>query len=81
MVWEINRWTAPPKPGGEGDSEVTPADSADSSNKENKENGQENISTAPSNAAPSNAGGDVEMQSLPSVHASSPAPAPVAAAS
>ncbi|ATY59842.1 DUF1711 domain [Cordyceps militaris] len=77
VIWEINRWTAPPKPNGaEADSEATPADSADSSNKENKENGQENNSTAPSNG-----GGDVEMQSLPSVHASSPAPAPIAAAS
>ncbi|KAJ3477758.1 hypothetical protein NLG97_g8754 [Lecanicillium saksenae] len=76
VVWEINRWTAPPKPSAEGDAEDTPADSADSSNKENKENGQENNSTAPSNA-----GGDVEMQSAPSVIASSPAPAPVAAAS
>ncbi|OAA34518.1 DUF1711 domain protein [Beauveria brongniartii RCEF 3172] len=74
-VWEINRWTAPPKANGvEGDSEATPADSADSSNKENKENGQENNSTAPSNA-----GGDVEMQSLPSVQVSSPAPAPTPA--
>ncbi|KAM3477214.1 hypothetical protein NHJ13051_007064 [Beauveria bassiana] len=74
-VWEINRWTAPPKANGvEGDSEATPADSADSSNKENKENGQENNSTAPSNG-----GGDAEMQSLPSVQASSPAPAPTPA--
>jgi hypothetical protein len=75
VVWDIPRWKAPPKKM-DNESEDTPADSADSSNKENKENGQEENS--PNN---SNAGGDVEMRSLPSVNDSSPAPAPVAAAS
>lgn len=89
VVWEISRWTAPPKANGEGDSEDTPADSADSSNKENKENGQEGNSVANHSAshqsianhsvANSNAGGDVEMQSIASHNASSPAPAPAPA--
>ena len=75
VVWEIPRWKAPSKKT-DNESEDTPADSADGSNKENKENGQEENS--PNN---SNAGGDAEMRSLPSVNESSPAPAPVAAAS
>lgn len=83
VQWEIPRWTAPPKPK---PVEVTPEAgvtvsgpvSADgSSSKENKENVAQPVkSDSPSN---SNSGGDVEMQSVPSVQASSPAPMPIAA--
>lgn len=76
VVWEIPRWTAPPKKGPENGTDDSAAPSADSSSKENKENGQEGIS-----ASNSNSGGDVEMQSAPSINASSPAPMAIAAAS
>ncbi|ROV96825.1 hypothetical protein VMCG_07921 [Cytospora schulzeri] len=81
--WEIPRWTAPPKPK---PVEVTPEAgvpasgpvSADgSSSKENKESVTQPIkSDTHSNNSNS---GDVEMQSIPSVQASSPAPMPIAA--
>lgn len=75
VVWEIPRWTAPPKPKTEGDEgESNGGDSANGSNKENKDDIKDENS-----ASASNAGGDVEMQSA---HNSSPAPAaaPVTAA-
>lgn len=78
IMWEVPRWTAPPKKAPESGNEDSGAASVeDTSSKENKENGQEGNS-----ASNSNTGVDVEMRS-PSIHASSPAPAsvPVAAAS
>lgn len=76
VVWEVPRWTAPPKKGPESSTEDSAAPSAaDSSSKENKETGAEN------SVSNSNNGGDVEMQSMPSVNASSPAPMAIAAAS
>lgn len=72
-MWEIPRWTAPPKKGLDSNTEDSAATSVDSSSKENKENGQEGNSASASN------GGDVEMRSLP--NASSPAPIAIAAAS
>lgn len=70
VCWEIPRWTAPPKKGPESGTEDSAAPSAaDSSSKENKENGQGDVS-----AVNSNNGADAEMQSAPSIHASSPAP-------
>lgn len=76
VVWEIPRWTAPPRSGPDGEStEASAAASADnSSGKENKENGVEPNSVNNSNS------GDQEAQSVPSVHASSPAPMAVGAA-
>lgn len=79
VVWEIPRWTAPPKPSAEEGTEDSAVPSADnSSSKENKENGvQEDKSVNNSNSVV-----DVEMPSAPaSIHASSPAPMAVAAAS
>ncbi|CAM1500747.1 Fc.00g099090.m01.CDS01 [Cosmosporella sp. VM-42] len=76
VMWEIPRWTAPNKKGPESGTEDSTVPSADSSSKENKENGQEGNS-----ASNSNSGNDVEMQSAPSIHASSPAPLAIAAAS
>lgn len=77
VVWEISRWTAPPKKGPESGAEDSAAPSADnSSGKENKDNAQGVNSTGNSNS-----GADAEMQSAPSNHASSPAPMAVAAAS
>ncbi|PTB68691.1 DUF1711-domain-containing protein, partial [Trichoderma citrinoviride] len=86
VVWEIPRWTAPPRTVPESGAEDSAAPSADGegSNKENKEteneNGNENGNEGNS-VSNSNSGVDVEMQSAPSVQASSPAPVPVAAAS
>lgn len=89
MEWEIKRWVAPPKPkqidvtpeGVAGaEAEVLPASPAvstadNSSSKENK-----NAADLPAKSElNSTSGGDVEMQSIPSVQASSPAPMPVAA--
>lgn len=81
VVWEIHRWGAPPRKSGEEDNEESGAASAsadNSSSKENKANGQEENSASANN---SNAGGDVEMNSVPSVNASSPAPIAISAAS
>jgi hypothetical protein len=75
VTWEIPRWTAPHKPTPETSSQESPA-SADSSNKENKEGSQQKSETGNSNP------GGEQQQSMPaSIHASSPAPTPVAAAS
>lgn len=83
VQWQINRWTAPPKPkpSDESTSEngvptSTPASADGSSSKENKENGGGNPGKSENN---STSGADVEMQSLPSVQASSPAPMAIAA--
>ncbi|RSL90578.1 hypothetical protein CEP52_014525 [Fusarium oligoseptatum] len=76
VVWEIPRWTAPPKKGPESSTEDSATVSAEGSSKENKVNGQEGNS-----ASASNSGVDVEMRSASSVHGVSPAPVPIAAAS
>ncbi|KAK4121116.1 DUF1711-domain-containing protein [Parathielavia appendiculata] len=74
VVWEIPRWTAPPRSRPESSAEgSTPA--SEGSNKENKEDNSQIKSEA------SNNGGDVEMQGTPSFAAdNSPAPVPIAAA-
>lgn len=81
--WQINRWTAPPKPKPADESTPengvptsTPASADGSSSKENKENGVSNPGKSDNN---STSGPDVEMQSLPSVQASSPAPMAITA--
>ncbi|KAI0394660.1 INO80 complex, subunit Ies4 [Xylariaceae sp. FL0594] len=72
VLWEIPRWTAPPKPKPETSAEVTAA-SAASSTKENKDAGQQKSENSASNAG-------AEAQSIPpSIHASSPAPMAIAA--
>ncbi|KAI3325885.1 DUF1711-domain-containing protein [Xylariaceae sp. AK1471] len=72
VLWEIPRWTAPPKPKPEAPTEESAA-SAESSNKENKEGSQMKSENSTSNV-------EVEPQSIaPSVHASSPAPMAIAA--
>jgi hypothetical protein len=76
-VWEIERWTAPPKPKpAESTQEESASASAEDSSKENKDNNSQ-VKSENSNAGP-----DVEMQSgAPSIAAAnSPAPPPVAAA-
>ncbi|KAK4241618.1 INO80 complex, subunit Ies4 [Achaetomium macrosporum] len=74
VVWEIPRWTAPPKPRPEASTEGSGAASVDSSNKENKEDASQVKSEA------SNNGGDIDMQSAPSFAAdNSPAPLAIAA--
>ncbi|KAI1778404.1 DUF1711-domain-containing protein [Hypoxylon cercidicola] len=76
VMWEIPRWTAPPKPKPQATPEE-PAASAESSNKENKDGSQ-----MKSDNSNSNSHADVEPRSVPpSIHANSPAPTPVAAAS
>ncbi|KAK3685450.1 INO80 complex, subunit Ies4 [Podospora appendiculata] len=71
VVWEIPRWTAPPKPRPESSTENSNPVSAEGSSKENKEDNSQVKSEM------SNAEADVEMQSAPaSVAAPSPAPAP-----
>ncbi|KAK3945834.1 INO80 complex, subunit Ies4 [Diplogelasinospora grovesii] len=82
VVWEIPRWTAPPKP--KPDSAVadasTPVDSAEgNSNKENNNKGEANSQLVKSET--SNAGADIEMQSVTSVPAAnSPTPMAIGAA-
>ncbi|PNY28843.1 INO80 complex subunit 4 [Tolypocladium capitatum] len=79
VVWEVPRWTAPPKKAPESGNDDSGAPSADnSSSKENKENGRGDASASNSN---SNSGVDAEMRSAPSINASSPAPMVVTAAS
>ncbi|KAI2473132.1 DUF1711-domain-containing protein [Annulohypoxylon bovei var. microspora] len=74
VIWEVPRWTAPPKPKPQATPEE-PAASAESSNKENKDGSQMKSENSNSHA-------DGEQRSIPpSVHASSPAPTPVVAAS
>lgn len=86
VQWQINRWTAPPKPkpadelpatDENGVPTSTPASADGSSSKENKENGVGGAGGKSENNSTS--GADVEMRSLPSVQASSPAPMPIAA--
>ncbi|KAJ9156492.1 INO80 complex subunit 4 [Pleurostoma richardsiae] len=73
IVWEIPRWKAPPKPQPESTTEEgSTSASAEGSTKENKENEQVKSEN-------SNSGGDVEMQSAPSMAASSPAPLAITA--
>ncbi|KAF5678794.1 extracellular alpha-1,4-glucan glucosidase [Fusarium denticulatum] len=76
VAWEIPRWVAPQKKVPESSAEDSTAASAEGSSKENKENGHESNSASNSNTA-----NDVEMQSAPSNHASSPVPLAIAAAS
>ncbi|KAM4057615.1 INO80 complex subunit ies4 domain-containing protein [Hirsutella rhossiliensis] len=77
VVWEVSRWRAPPKAVPEPADDESGAPSADnSSSKENKENGPEANS-----GSNSNSGADVELRSVHSVTASSPAPMAVTAAS
>ncbi|KAI1129164.1 INO80 complex, subunit Ies4 [Nemania abortiva] len=72
VLWEIPRWTAPPKPKPEAPTEE-PTASADSSNKENKDGSQMKSENSTSNV-------EGEPQSIPpSIHASSPAPMAIAA--
>ncbi|GAP84650.2 putative duf1711 domain protein [Rosellinia necatrix] len=67
VLWEIPRWTAPPKPKPAPPSDEATA-SADSSNKENKEDSQMKSDNSIGHA-------EGEPQSVPpSVHASSPVP-------
>ncbi|KAI0838709.1 DUF1711-domain-containing protein [Hypoxylon sp. FL0890] len=74
VVWEIPRWTAPPKPKPQATSEDASA-SAESSNKENKDGSQMKSENSASHA-------DGEQRSIPpSINASSPAPTPIVAAS
>ncbi|KAL6904904.1 DUF1711 domain-containing protein [Trichoderma evansii] len=82
VIWEIPRWTAPPRTVPESGTEDSAAPSAEGSNKENKENGNEANSMSKDNSVSnSNSGPDVEMQSVASMQASSPAPIAVATAS
>jgi len=74
VVWEIPRWTAPPKLLPESSADDSTPASAEGSSKENKEDNSQLKSEA------SNNGVDVEMQSVPSMAANSPAPLPIAAA-
>ncbi|KAG5982199.1 hypothetical protein E4U54_006406 [Claviceps lovelessii] len=86
VLWEIPRWRAPakratdedaPDSGAVSASAASAGHSADnSSTKENKPNGQEENSVNHSNG-----GGGVEVNSVMSVHASSPAPIAITAAS
>ncbi|KAI1500798.1 INO80 complex, subunit Ies4 [Biscogniauxia marginata] len=75
VVWEVSRWTAPPKPKPEAASTEESAVSAEGSNKENKEGSQMKSENSNSNI-------EGEQRSVPpSVHASSPAPMAIAATS
>ncbi|KAI1084980.1 DUF1711-domain-containing protein [Whalleya microplaca] len=78
VVWEIPRWTAPPKPKPAPATDES-ATSAENSNKENKEGSQMKSENSNSNV-------EGEQRSVPpsippSIDASSPAPMPVAAPS
>lgn len=75
VVWEIPRWTAPPKPRPESSADGSMPTPEGSSNKENKEDNSQVKSEA------SNNGADVEMRGTPSFAAdNSPAPVAIAAA-
>ncbi len=76
VVWEIPRWTAPPKSRPESSADGSlPTPESGSSNKENKEDNSQIKSEA------SNNGGDVEMRGTPSFAAdNSPAPVAIPAA-
>ncbi|KAI1823841.1 INO80 complex, subunit Ies4 [Xylaria intraflava] len=72
VLWEIPRWTAPPKPKPEAPADTTTA-SASGSNKENKDGSHMKSDNSTSNV-------EAEPQSIPpSVRASSPAPPPIVA--
>ncbi|KAI0867993.1 INO80 complex, subunit Ies4 [Hypoxylon argillaceum] len=72
VLWEIPRWTAPPKPKPDAPNEE-PTASADSSNKENKDGSQMKSENSTSNV-------EGEPRSIPpSIHASSPAPMAITA--
>ncbi|KAI0148854.1 INO80 complex, subunit Ies4 [Xylariaceae sp. FL1272] len=73
VLWEIPRWTAPPKQKPETASEEATAASAESSNKENKDGSQMKSENSTSNVE------GEQTSAAPSVHPSSPAPVPVAA--
>ncbi|KAK4131119.1 DUF1711-domain-containing protein [Trichocladium antarcticum] len=72
VVWEIPRWTAPPKP--RPDASVDGSASASVDNSSSKENKEDNSQVK---SDTSNNGVDIEMQSTPSV-ATGQSPAPVA---
>ncbi|KAK3360292.1 INO80 complex, subunit Ies4 [Lasiosphaeria hispida] len=72
VVWELPRWTAPPKPRPESTDDSTPV-SAEGSSKENKEGNNSQAKSENSN----NGVQDVEMQSAPSLTAAN-SPAPIA---
>ncbi|KAG6038224.1 hypothetical protein E4U41_004417 [Claviceps citrina] len=79
VLWEIPRWTAPAKKALDEEASESSAVSAsadNSSSKENKPNGQMGNSVNNSTG-----GGDVEVNSVASVNASSPAPLAISAAS
>ncbi len=72
VLWEIPRWTAPPKSKPESSTEESTA-SADSSNKENKDGSQMKSEKSTSNV-------EGEPRSIPpSVHADSPGPMAITA--
>ncbi|KAI0972173.1 INO80 complex, subunit Ies4 [Xylaria arbuscula] len=72
VLWEIPRWTAPPKPKPDAPAEESTV-SAESSNKENKDDSQMKSEKSTSNV-------EGEPQSIPpSVHTSSPGPMALAA--
>lgn len=76
VVWEIPRWTAPPKPRPDSSAaDGSTSASVGSSSKENKEDNSQAKSEGSNNE------GDIEMQSIPSIAANnSPAPVAIAAA-
>ncbi|KAG5923010.1 hypothetical protein E4U42_005076 [Claviceps africana] len=79
VLWEIPRWRAPTRKNTDEDASDSGAVSVsadNSSSKENKPDGQEENSVNNSHG-----GGDVEVNSVMSVHASSPAPVAITAAS
>ncbi|KAK2594085.1 hypothetical protein QQS21_008188 [Conoideocrella luteorostrata] len=78
VSWEIHRWTAPPKKSIENDTSESGAVSASADNSSSKEN--KPIDHGENSANNSNGGGDAEMNSIPSVNASSPAPLAISAA-
>ncbi|ROT35325.1 DUF1711-domain-containing protein [Sodiomyces alkalinus F11] len=83
VVWEIHRWTAPPKPAPEPVAEGSVAASADSSAKENKEIKSDEVnSPVPADSA-ADSSADAEMRNgglENGIDASSPAPVPISAA-
>lgn len=78
VVWEIPRWTAPPKSQPESSADGSTAAASDSSNKENKENNSQ-VKSEASHSGNGNGVVDVEMQGTPSFSADN-SPAPAAAA-
>lgn len=72
VVWEIPRWTAPPKKSATSTTEEDSAATLSADNSSGKEN--KDVAAEGPSGSNSNTGVDVEMQSTPSMHASSPAP-------